>query len=162
MINPTDATEDANQPVPLPLDGDSEPSSPKNLSENKGVVKAAAVLAVGNITSRILGLVREIVKSNLFGASDLLGAYTVAALVPMTLFNLITGGEMVSSSLVPVFSDFASKERRAELWDVVSTFLSLATAVLLSIVILVYLFTPQIAWLAGARNFSDGSLTAVT
>ncbi|MCP4421219.1 MAG: hypothetical protein GY805_31800, partial [Chloroflexi bacterium] len=45
---------------------------------------------------------------------------------------------------------------------VVSTFLSLATAVLLSIVILVYLFTPQIAWLAGARNFSDGSLTAVT
>jgi putative peptidoglycan lipid II flippase len=117
---------------------------------------------VGNVISRVLGLVREIVKSNLFGASDLLGAYTVAALVPMTLFNLITGGEMVSSSLVPVFSDFASKERRAELWSVVSTFLSLATAVLLFIVTVVLLFTPQIAWLAGARNFSDGSLTAVT
>jgi putative peptidoglycan lipid II flippase len=69
---------------------------------------------------------------------------------------------MVSSSLVPVFSDFASKERRAELWSVVSTFLSLATAVLLFIVTVVLLFTPQIAWLAGARNFSDGSLTAVT
>lgn len=126
------------------------------------MVKAATVLAIGNVTSRVLGLVREIVKSNLFGASDLLGAYTVAALVPNTLFNLITGGEMVSSSLVPVFSDFASKERRDELWTVVSTFLSLATAVLLFIVALVYLFTPQIAWLAGARNFSDGSLTAVT
>lgn len=162
MINSTDATEDANQQVPLPVDGSLRPSAPQQLSENQGVVKAAAVLAVGNVTSRILGLVREIVKSNLFGASDLLGAYTVAALVPMTLFNLITGGEMVSSSLVPVFSDFASKERRQELWGVVSTFLSLATAVLLGIVILVLLFTPQIAWLAGARNFSDGSLTAVT
>lgn len=162
MLNSKDATEDANQPIPLPLDGELRPSAPPQLSQNQGVVKAAAVLAVGNVTSRMLGLVREIVKSNLFGASDLLGAYTVAALVPMTLFNLITGGEMVSSSLVPVFSDFASKERRSELWSVVSTFLSLATAVLLFIVALVYLFTPQIAWLAGARNFSDGSLTAVT
>ncbi len=148
--------------MPLPLDGDLRPSPPQQLSANQGVVKAAAVLAVGNVTSRVLGLVREIVKSNLYGASDLLGAYTVAALVPMTLFNLITGGEMVSSSLVPVFSDFAGKERRAELWSVVSTFLSLATAVLLLIVALVLLFTPQVAWLAGARNFSDGSLTAVT
>ena len=162
LINSTDATEDANQQVPLPVDGSLRPSAPQQLSENQSVVRAAAVLAVGNVTSRILGLVREIVKSNLFGASDLLGAYTVAALVPMTLFNLITGGEMVSSSLVPVFSDFANKERRQELWGVVSTFLSLATAVLLGIVILVLLFTPQIAWLAGARNFSDGSLTAVT
>ena len=162
MINSTDATEDAAQPAPLPLDGDLRSSPPQNLSENQGVVKAAAVLAVGNVTSRILGLVREIVKSNLFGASDLLGAYTVAALVPMTLFNLITGGEMVSSSLVPVFSDLANKEKRQELWDVVSSFLSLAIAILLSIVILVLLFTPQIAWLAGARNFSDQSLTAVT
>ncbi|MCB8938105.1 MAG: murein biosynthesis integral membrane protein MurJ [Ardenticatenaceae bacterium] len=162
MFNSTDATEDANQPVPLPPDEEVRPSPPQNLSQNKGVVKAAAVLAIGNVTSRVLGLVREIVKSNLFGASDLLGAYTVAALVPMTLFNLITGGEMVSSSLVPVFSDFASKERRQELWSVVSTFLSLAVAVLLFIVALVMVFTPQIAWLAGARNFSDGSLTAVT
>ncbi|MBK8902927.1 MAG: murein biosynthesis integral membrane protein MurJ [Anaerolineaceae bacterium] len=162
MLNSSDATEDAIQPVPLPLDGELRPSPPPQLSENKGVVKAAAVLAIGNVTSRVLGLVREIVKSNLFGASDLLAAYTVAALVPNTLFNLITGGEMVSSSLVPVFSDLASKERRAELWSVVSSFLSLATAVLLFIVALVMVFTPQIAWLAGARNFSDGSLTAVT
>lgn len=162
LINSTDATEDANQPAPLPVDEEHRPSAPQHLGENQGVVKAASVLAVGNITSRMLGLVREIVKSNLFGASDLLGAYTVAALVPMTLFNLITGGEMVSSSLVPVFSDLASKEKREELWDVVSSFLSLALAILLGIVLLVLLFTPQIAWLAGARNFSDGSLTAVT
>ena len=162
MLNSTDATEDANQPVPLPLDEAERPSAPTNLSQNKGVVRAAAVLAIGNVTSRVLGLVREIVKSNLFGTSDLLGAYTVAALVPMTLFNLITGGEMVSSSLVPVFSDLASKERRTELWSVVSSFLSLATAVLLFIVALVMVFTPQIAWLAGARNFSDSSLTPIT
>ncbi|MCA9900454.1 MAG: hypothetical protein KC433_19820, partial [Anaerolineales bacterium] len=68
MFNSTDATEDANQPVPLPPDEEVRPSPPQNLSQNKGVVKAAAVLAIGNVTSRVLGLVREIVKSNLFGA----------------------------------------------------------------------------------------------
>ena len=89
---------------------------PVPLSEDSGIVRAAAVLAIGNIASRVLGLAREIVKSNLYGASGLLGAYTVAVLVPMTLFNLITGGEMVSSSLVPVFSDYSAKEKRPELW----------------------------------------------
>lgn len=159
MIDPTDAEaivpETAVSPLPPNL-------PPQNLSENQGLVKAAALLAVGNITSRVLGLVREIVKSNLFGTSPLLAAYSVAALVPMTLFNLITGGEMVSSSLVPVFSDYARKERRPELWSVVSTFLSLAVVVLLFIVVLVELFTPQVAWLAGARNFDDPSLMPVT
>lgn len=134
----------------------------QNLSDNQSVVKAAAMLAVGNIASRVLGLAREIVKSNLFGTSPLLAAYTVAALVPMTLFNLITGGEMVSSSLVPVFSDYARKDRHAELWDVVSTFLSLAIIILLAIVGIVELLTPQVAWLAGARNFDDPTLMPVT
>ncbi|RMG90362.1 MAG: murein biosynthesis integral membrane protein MurJ [Chloroflexi bacterium] len=135
---------------------------PVNLSENRGVVKAAMILAIGNVTSRVLGLAREIVKSNLFGTSGLLSAYTVAALVPMTLFNLITGGEMVSSSLVPVFSDYASKEKREELWGVVSTFLSVAIVLLVLMVGLVELFAPQVAWLVGARNFEDASLTQVS
>ena len=150
------------QPPQLNGEASPPPRRPKNLSEDQGVVKAAAILAIGNITSRILGLIREIVKATLFGTSNLLGAYTVAALVPMTLFNLIVGGEMVSSSLVPVFSDYANENKKKELWEVVSTFLSLATAVLLGIVIIVQLFTPQVAWLVGARNFEDPSLTPIT
>jgi putative peptidoglycan lipid II flippase len=136
--------------------------APVTLGEDSGIVRAAAVLAIGNVTSRILGLMREVVKSNLFGASDLLAAFTVAALVPMTLFNLITGGEMVSSSLVPVFSDYAVKEKRHELWRLASTFLSLATALLIILVLFVEAFAPQIAWLAGARNFSDPRLVVIT
>lgn len=154
LIEPTEAE---------PLEPNTAVTPPiQNLSDNQGVVKAAAMLAVGNVASRVLGLVREIVKSNLFGTSPLLAAYTVAALVPMTLFNLITGGEMVSSSLVPVFSDYARKERHTELWDVVSTFLSLAIIILLAIVGIVELLTPQVAWLAGARNFDDPTLMPVT
>lgn len=135
---------------------------PVTLSDDAGIVRAAAVVAVGNIVSRILGLLREIVKSNMFGTSPLLAAYTVAVLVPMTLFNLISGGEMVSSSLVPVFSDYARKEKRPELWRLASSFLTLATIVLCILVILVEYFAPQIAWLAGARNFESPALLPVT
>lgn len=72
---------------------------------------------------------------------------------------LIIGG-MVSSALVPVFSDYASKERRDELWGVLSTVLSVATVVLILLVGLVELFAPQIGWLVGANEFDDPALTA--
>ena len=87
--------------------------------ENRGIVRAAAVLAAGNVASRVLGLAREMVKANLFGTTPLLAAFQAAAYVPTGLFDLIIGG-MVNSSLVPVFSDYAEHERRDELWRVVS------------------------------------------
>jgi putative peptidoglycan lipid II flippase len=124
-------------------------------------VRAATILAIGNVASRVMGLARETVKANLFGASGLLSAFTVAAYVPMSLFELFIGG-MVNSALVPVFSDYAQKERREELWSVVGTFLSVATAVLVLLVAIVELFAPQIAWLVGARNFEEPGLTAVS
>ncbi len=127
--------------------------------ESGGVVKAAAILAAGNIASRILGLIRETVKANLFGASGLLAAFEVAAYIPVSLFDLIIGG-MVNSSLVPVFSEYAAKERRAELWQVLSMVLSAATVLLLVVVAVVEIFTPQVAWVIGARNFTDPALTA--
>ncbi|MBK8987548.1 MAG: murein biosynthesis integral membrane protein MurJ [Chloroflexi bacterium] len=148
MLEPTDRALEE-QPIP------------DSIREDGGVVKAAAILAAGNVVSRMLGLVRETVKANAFGASGLLAAYEIAAYIPISLFDLIIGG-MVNSSLVPVFSDYASKERRDELWRVLSMVLSAATLLLLLVVGVVELFTPQIAWLIGARNFTDPELTAVS
>ncbi|MEJ2749328.1 MAG: murein biosynthesis integral membrane protein MurJ, partial [Anaerolineae bacterium] len=110
---------------------------------------------------RVLGLARETVKANLFGASGLLSAFEEAAYEPTSLFDLIVGG-MVSSSLIPVFSDYAAEERQETLWQVVSSVLSVATAVLLFVVVLVELFAPQVAWLVGANEFTDPDLTAVS
>jgi putative peptidoglycan lipid II flippase len=129
--------------------------------ERSGIFRAAAVLAAGNVASRVLGLARESVKANLFGTSPLLAAFQAAAYVPISLFDLIIGG-MVNSSLVPVFSDYAEKERREELWDVLSRVLSAATLVLLGVIVLVELFAPQVAWLVGALNFTEAGLPELT
>ena len=159
LIEESDTTE----PVePLPDREQSLPSQVKDIrpEQEQGIVRAAAILAAGNVASRLLGLARQTVKANLFGASGLLSAFEVAAFVPISLYELIIGG-MVNAALVPVFSDYASKERRDELWGVLSTVLSVASIVLLIVVALVELFAPQIAWLVGANEFDNPALKDV-
>lgn len=157
MIEPFDEAE------PVEPIGDREPApsvQPDGAEpeEEQTIVQAAAILAAGNVASRLLGLARQTVKANLFGASGLLSAFEVAAFVPVSLYELIIGG-MVNAALVPVFSDYASKERRDELWGVLSTVLSVATIVLLLVVALVMALAPQIAWLVGANEFDNPALT---
>ena len=160
MIEPTDKAE----PVEPESDRENALTTPPDnipFDQEQSIVRAAALLAIGNVASRLLGLARQTVKANLFGASGLLSAFELSAFVPISLYELIIGG-MVNAALVPVFSDYASKERRAELWGVLSTVLSVATMVLLLVVALVVLFAPQIAWLVGANEFNDPALTEVT
>jgi len=66
-----------------------------------GIAGAATVIALGNVSSRILGLVREMVIAYLFGATGLVSAFDVAARVPRMMFDLLIDG-MVSSALVPL------------------------------------------------------------
>lgn len=147
-------------PAPLtsPDSREQAPGTTATPEEDGSIVRAAAILAVGNVASRVLGLAREIVKANLFGTSPLLAAFQAAAYVPTSLFDLIIGG-MVNSSLVPVFSDYAERDKRDELWQVVSMVLSVATLVLLAVIGIVEIFAEQVAWLVGSLNFTEVALS---
>jgi putative peptidoglycan lipid II flippase len=124
------------------------------------VAQAAGIIALGNITSRVLGVVREVVKAGLFGATGSVGALEVAIRVPTLLYDLLVGG-MINSALVPVLSDYAGPERRAELWHLLSILLSLAVVVLSACVLIGELFAPQIVWLM-AGGFDSGLQTEAT
>jgi putative peptidoglycan lipid II flippase len=112
-------------------------------SAASGIASAATVIALGNVSSRVLGLVREMVIAYLFGATGLVSAFDVAARVPRMLFDLLIDG-MVSSALVPVFSELAERDRD-ELWHVASIMLSLATLVMSAAALLLMLFAPLVA-----------------
>ena len=114
----------------------------------ESVAKAAGILSLGNVASRVLGLVRETVKADLFGASPYVSAFEVAAIVPTIIYDLLIGG-LLSSALVPVFSDYVAPEKRQELWRIFSLVLSLAVVTLATIVIFLEIFAPQVAWLLG-------------
>nr|HID13478.1 murein biosynthesis integral membrane protein MurJ [Anaerolineae bacterium] len=110
------------------------------------VAQAAGIIALGNIASRVLGVVRETVKAGLFGATGSVSALEVAARVPTLIYDLLVGG-MINSALVPVLSDYAAPERRAELWYLISVLLSLAVVALSACVLLGELLAPQVVWL---------------
>jgi len=125
----------------------------------EGIAKAAGILSLGNVASRVLGLVRQTVIADLFGASPYVSAFVAAARVPTMIYDLLIGG-LLSAALVPVFSDYASPQKRQELWHIFSIVVSLAVVILSLIVILLELFAPQVAWLLGSGF--DAQLQAVT
>ena len=124
-----------------------EPSNisiaPGAMSETVTIARAASIIALGNVASRVLGLARDTVKANLFGATGLVSAYEAAAIVPTLLYDLLIGG-MVSSALVPVFSEYAQRDRR-ELWRLASLVITLAVVVLTGLALIVELAAPLVA-----------------
>lgn len=123
------------------------------------LARSATIIALGNIASRILGLVRETTIAYFFGASGLVSAFQAASTIPTMIFDLLIGG-MLSAALVPVFSDYARPERRREFGQVVGTVLSVIGLAVAGLVILVELLAGPITRLV-AGGFSP-ELLAVT
>jgi putative peptidoglycan lipid II flippase len=122
------------------------------------MARAASFIAAGNVISRILGLVRDMVIANLFGATGPVSAYHGARIIPTMLYDLLING-MIGSALVPVFSEQAERDR-AGLWYLVSLVLSIAVIVLGIAVLIMELLAPQVASLL-VSGFDD-ELIAVT
>jgi putative peptidoglycan lipid II flippase len=96
--------------------------------------KATGLLALGNITSRVLGLLREIVITNLFGASAVASALRVAILIPKSAFDLLIAGH-VNGAIIPVLSEIYAKQGKADLWRLVSALLNIVV-ILMSILVI--------------------------
>jgi putative peptidoglycan lipid II flippase len=127
---------------------------------NAGVARATGVVALGNITSRVLGLAREIVLTNLFGASRAVDAFSVAIIVPKAIYDLLIGGH-VNSALVPVLSEVASRQGRRALWQLVSLLCSVLIVLLALIVLLLEAFAAQVVAVVGG-GFDTQTLTLAT
>ena len=119
-------------------------------SSTRGIVGAATILAAGNVTSRLLGLGRELVIADLFGASGYVSVFRVASTLVLTLYDFLVGG-LISAALVPVFSEHAADEtRRGEFWNLVSTVLSVLALLLALAVLVLELFAEPLFTILGA------------
>src|SRR5215212_5131615 len=100
-----------------------------------------AVIALGNIASRLLGLVREQVMAALFGATGATDAFVIASAVPQIAYDLLVGGA-ISAALVPVLVDAAEDEAR--LWRLASAVLTLAAVLLTAVALVLGLMAPLV------------------
>ena len=119
-------------------------AEPPLAEETRGLARSASIIALGNVASRVLGLVRDTVKSHYFGATGAVSAYELAVIVPVTVYDLLVGG-MVSSALVPVFSEYLAREKREDLWRLAGALLTLITVVMAAFVLLIQVTAPAIA-----------------
>src|SRR5688500_10365332 len=106
-------------------------------------------MAFATLTSRILGLVRELVMAAYFGASGLTDAFLVAYRIPNILRDLLAEGAF-SSAFVPTFTEVKQKstdESRHLLWSLFILLTLLTTLIGILYVIfapqLIHLFAPD-------------------
>ncbi len=123
--------------------------------------KATGLLALGNITSRVLGLLREIVITNLFGASAVASALRVAILIPKSAYDLLIAGH-VNGAIIPVLSEIVAKQGKAELWRLVSVLLNIVVILMSILVIGLQLGAPIVVQIFGGGYSADIQAVAVS
>jgi len=108
-------------------------------STAKTVTKAAGIMMAAIFASRILGLVREMVIANQFGAGGLVDAYGVAFQLPDLLYFLLSSGAL-SSAFIPVFTEYWTKGEEDEAWKVFSVIGTLILLVLTTLIVICEIF----------------------
>lgn len=107
------------------------------------LARAGLVVAAAFFLSRVLGWVRLVVITNLFGAGTQLDAYFAAFRLPDAIFQLVAAGAL-SSALIPVLSGLFTRDEDQRAWRVVSTVLNIMLLALVALAAIVAVFAPQI------------------
>ena len=113
------------------------------------LVRSAGVVGLATMSSRALGLVRDLVLAHLFGASHEMDAYTVAFRFPNLLRDLFAEGAM-SAAFVPTFTRVLTTEGKAAAWRLGNLVITALLVVTGAIAALGILFAWPIVGLAAA------------
>jgi putative peptidoglycan lipid II flippase len=128
-------------------------------SQEQRIVRSAAIVSLGDVLSRIMGLARQTAIAAVFGTAGAVSAFTAAQKVPLQLYQMLVGG-MITSALVPILSAYAARDRDDELWHVASLLFTLGGIVLGALVLLIELGAPLLT--SALVRFDDPSLQALT
>src|SRR5258708_787064 len=102
--------------------------------------RAAGVVGLAVLCSRVLGLAREQIFAALFGGGRVMDAFTIAFRIPNLLRDLFAEGAL-STAFVTVFTRTAALENDAAAWRLADKVATL-TAVSLSAITVLGVITP--------------------
>lgn len=87
------------------------------------MLKSSGALAVATMTSRILGMVREIVYASFMSIGMVAGAFTFAFMIP-NLFRRLLGEGALTASFIPIFKEKERTTSEAEMWRAANAVIS--------------------------------------
>ena len=114
------------------------------------------------MSSRVLGLVREMVLSHYFGASAAMAAYNVAFRMPNLLRDLFAEGAM-SAAFVPTFTKYLHGSGKESAWRLANLVINALAVITGLLVLLGMVFAePLVRLLADDKYTSDAAQLALT
>ncbi|MDR2897263.1 MAG: murein biosynthesis integral membrane protein MurJ, partial [Spirochaetaceae bacterium] len=82
-------------------------------TKRRSLIASGASLSVLTLGSRVLGLVREMIKASLLGTSALADAFNVAFMIP-NLFRRLFAENSISVAFIPTFRGYLEDRDRQE------------------------------------------------
>jgi len=113
------------------------------MSEKKNIARAAGVLGAATFLSRIMGMVRDMVVSHLFGAGLYTDAFFAAFQIPNMLRRFFAEGAL-TSAFVPTFSEWYTNKGEDDTRALANVCFTALTVVMAVIVLLGIAFSPQL------------------
>ena len=108
-------------------------------------VIGALAITLSGVASRLLGLLRDRLLAHAFGAGPVLDSYFAAYRIPDLLYNLLIAGAL-SAAFLPIVSRHlaAGAAGHTRAFRVANALLSLGTALVVGIALVLALFTPAL------------------
>jgi putative peptidoglycan lipid II flippase len=116
------------------------------VSEKKNIARAAGVVGFATILSRVMGMVRDMVVSRMFGAGFATDAFFAAFQIPNMLRRFFAEGAL-TSAFVPTFSEWLAQKGEDEARELANICFTLLTIVMALVTLAGVLFSPQIVHL---------------
>jgi putative peptidoglycan lipid II flippase len=127
---------------------------------NRLNTKAAGIIGLAVMCSRLLGLLREQIFAALFGGGMAMDAFTAAFRIPNLLRDLFAEGAL-STAFVTTFSKTIARGGDADAWRLANKVATMTASVLGLLCILGMVFSPQlVALLAPGFDPDKAALTA--
>jgi len=147
-------------PDPGPDPGELPAPAPVT-SANRAVARAAAVVGVATLASRVFGFARDLVVARAFGAGPVTDAFFVAFRIPNLLRRLVAEGAL-SSAFIPVLTDYLTTRSRAETRAMLRAVVGAMLLLLAVLSVLGVLASPWIVRAMAPGFFADPVLGGLT
>ncbi len=119
------------------------------MSEKVRVAKAAGVVGLATLVSRVMGYARDMVMSWAFGTGLAADAFYVAYRIPNLLRELLAEGSM-SAAFIPVFTETLTKESRESARHLANAVFARLLVILVVLTVLGIIFSPYVVKLIAA------------
>jgi len=114
-------------------------------AQRRGLLRSSAITGSMTATSRVLGLVRDVVLARVFGPGDGADAFFLAFKIPNFLRRLFAEGAF-NQAFVPVLSEYRSQRSLAEVQVLINSVAAWLGGVLLLVTAAVVIAAPLVAF----------------